>query len=41
MNFDPNTGRPLNNGGANFDPNTGQPLNNNMNNSSNNNHTWQ
>ena len=41
MNFDPNTGRPLNNGGANFDPNTGQPLNNNMNNSNNNNHTWQ
>ena len=28
MNFDPNTGRPLNNGGANFDPNTGRPLNN-------------
>lgn len=28
MNFDPNTGRPLNNGGANFDPNTGMPLNN-------------
>ena len=29
-NFDPNTGRPINNG-ANFDPNTGRPINNGVN----------
>ena len=37
MNFDPNTGMPLNQGNnnqMNFDPNTGMPLNQNMNNAS-------
>lgn len=38
MNFDPNTGMPLNQGNnnqMNFDPNTGMPINQNMNNSMN------